>query len=107
VPEARAALRASGLSVRYSGVLSDKPRGTVLGQRPSARARVAKGSTVVLRVSRGSGAVPSVVGQTRSAAVATLEGAGFQARAFTVPAAEKSGIVVAQSPQGGSRSPGG
>jgi serine/threonine-protein kinase len=95
------------LSVRYSGVLSDRARGTVLGQRPVAGAKVVKGSTVALRVSRGSGAVPSVVGQTRSAAMATLEAAGFKAQAFTVPAGVKSGIVVAQSPQGGIPAPGG
>lgn len=107
VAEATAAMRARGLAVRYSGVLSDKARGTVLGQRPVAGAKVVKGSTVALRVSRGSGAVPSVVGQTRSAAMATLEAAGFKAQAFTVPAGEKSGIVVAQSPQGGIPAPGG
>jgi len=104
---ASAEMRARGLSVRYSGVLSDKARGTVLAQRPSAGARVVKGSAVALRVSRGSGAVPSVVGQTQSAAMATLEAAGFKAQAFTVPAGEKSGIVVAQSPQGGIPAPGG
>jgi beta-lactam-binding protein with PASTA domain len=104
---ASAEMRARGLSVRCSGVLSDKARGTVLGQRPAAGARVVKGSTVGLRVSRGSGAVPSVVGQTRSAAMATLEAAGFKAQAFTVPAGEKRGIVVAQSPQGGIPAPGG
>jgi PASTA domain len=104
---ASAEMRARGLSVRYSGVLSDKARGTVLAQRPAAGARVVKGSAVALRVSRGSGAVPSVVGQTRSAAMATLEAAGFKAQAFTVPAGEKSGIVVAQSPQGGIPAPGG
>jgi PASTA domain len=104
---ASAEMRARGLSVRYSGVLSDKARGTVLGQRPVAGAKVVKGSTVALRVSRGSGAVPSVVGETRSAAMATLEAAGFKAQAFTVPAGERSGLVVAQSPQGGIPAPGG
>jgi beta-lactam-binding protein with PASTA domain len=107
VAEATAAMRARGLSVRYSGVLSDKARGTVLGQRPAAGAKVARGATVVLRVSRGTGAVPSVVGQKRSVAIATLEAAGFDAQAFVVPAAEPSGTVVAQSPQGGTRVPGG
>lgn len=107
VAEATAAMRARGLSVRYSGVLSDKGRGTVLGQRPAAGAKVARGAAVVLRVSRGTGAVPSVVGQKRSAAIATLEAAGFEAQAFAVPAAEPSGTVVAQSPHGGTRVPGG
>jgi len=49
----------------------------------------------------------SEVIQTQSAAMATLEAAGFKAQAFTVPAGEKSGIVVAQSPQGGIPAPGG
>jgi eukaryotic-like serine/threonine-protein kinase len=106
-PGATAELRARGLSVQYSGVLSDKARGMVLGQRPAGGAKVAKGSAVVLRVSRGTGAVPLVVGQTQSAAIATLEAAGFKVAAFKVPSAETKGKVVAQSPSGGGRVPGG
>lgn len=106
-PGATAKLRARGLSVQYSGVLSDKARGTVLGQRPAGGAKVAKGSSVVLRVSRGTGAVPLVVGQTQNAAIATLEAAGFKVAAFKVPSAETKGRVVAQSPSGGGRVPGG
>jgi serine/threonine-protein kinase len=105
-PAATAEVHARGLGVRYSSVLSDKARGTVFGQSPAAGAKVAKGTTVVLRVSRGTGAVPLVVGQTRNAALATLEAAGFKAQAFTVPSAETKGKVVAQSPLGGTRAPG-
>jgi len=103
---ATASLRARGLAVRYAGVFSDKDRGTVLAQSPAAGATAAKGSTVVLRVSRGSGVVPSVVGLTRSSAEAVLEAAGFKAKAFTVPAKEAKGRVVAQSPLAGIRAPG-
>lgn len=106
-PGATAELHGRGLSVQYSGVLSDKARGTVLGQRPAGGAKVAKGSSVVLRVSRGTGAVPLVVGQTQNAAIATLEAAGFKVQAFKVPSAESRGKVVAQSPSGGGRVPGG
>ena len=66
VAEATPAMRARGLSVRYSGVLSNKARGTVLGQRPAAGAKVARGATVVL--GSRAGRAPSRLLSARSGA---------------------------------------
>ena len=72
-----------------------------------AGARVAHGSTVTLRVSRGLVTVPDTVGQSRDDAVAAVRGAGLKPKAFTVPSSQPKGQVVAQRPQGGKRVPGG
>jgi len=104
---ATAELRAQGLAVGTSSVASSKPRGTVLSQTPAAGAKVAKGSTVVIRVSRGMVSVPDVVGQTRGTAVPAIRAAGLVPQAFTVPSAQSKGTVVSQSPKAGKRVPGG
>jgi beta-lactam-binding protein with PASTA domain len=104
---ATAELRAQGLAVRTSSVASSKPRGTVLSQSPAAGAKVAKGSTVVIRVSRGMVSVPDVVGQTRATAVSAIRAAGLVPQAFTVPSTQPKGAVVSQSPKAGKRVPGG
>jgi beta-lactam-binding protein with PASTA domain len=104
---ATAELRAQGLAVGTSSVASSKPRGTVLSQSPAAGAKVAKGSTVVIRVSRGMVSVPDVVGQTRGTAVSAIRAAGLAPQAFTVPSAQPQGTVVSQNPQAGKRVPGG
>jgi beta-lactam-binding protein with PASTA domain len=104
---ATAELRAQGLAVRTSSVASSKPRGTVLSQSPAAGAKVAKGSTVVIRISRGMVSVPDVVGRTRATAVSAIRAAGLVPQAFTVPSAQPKGTVVSQSPKAGKRVPGG
>jgi beta-lactam-binding protein with PASTA domain len=104
---ATAELRAQGLAVRTSSVASSKPRGTVLSQSPAAGAKVAKGSTVVIRISRGMVSVPDVVGQTRGTAASAIRAAGLLPQAFTVPSAQPKGAVVSQSPKAGKRVPGG
>jgi beta-lactam-binding protein with PASTA domain len=104
---ATAELRAQGLAVGTSSVASSKPRGTVLSQSPAAGAKVAKGSTVVIRVSRGMVSVPDMVGQTRGTAVSAIRAAGLVPQAFTVPSAQSKGTVVSQSPKAGKRVPGG
>jgi beta-lactam-binding protein with PASTA domain len=104
---ATADLRAQGFTVETSSVASNKPRGTVLSQSPAAGAKVAKGSTVVIRISRGMVGVPDVVGQTRDTAVSAIRAAGLVLQAFTVPSAQPKGRVVSQSPKAGKRVPGG
>ena len=101
------ALRAQGFQVKTVSAVSSKPSGTVLAQNPLADARVAHGSTVTLRVSRGLVTVPDTVGQSRDNAVAAVRGAGLKPKAFTVPSSQPKGTVVAQKPQGGKRVPGG
>src|SRR5215210_902126 len=85
---ATAELRAQGLAVRTASVASNKPRGTVLSQSPAAGDKAAKGSTVVIRTSRGMVGVPDVVGQTRNSAVAAIRAAGLVPQAFIVPSAQ-------------------
>jgi eukaryotic-like serine/threonine-protein kinase len=101
------ALRAQGFQVKTIGTVSGKPSGTVLAQNPPAGGRVAHGSTVTLRVSRGLVTVPETVGQSRDNAVAAIRGAGLKPTAFTVPSSQPKGTVVAQRPLGGKRVPGG
>ena len=104
---ATAELRAQGFTVETASVASNKPRGTVLSQSPAAGAKVAKGSTVVIRISRGMVGVPDVVGQTRDTAVSAIRAAGLVPQVFIVPSAEPKGRVVSQSPKAGKRVPGG
>jgi len=101
------ALRAQGFQVKTIGTVSSKPSGTVLAQNPPAGERLADGSTVTLRVSRGLVTVPDTVGQSRDNAVAAIRGAGLKPTAFTVPSSQPNGTVVAQRPLGGKRVPGG
>jgi beta-lactam-binding protein with PASTA domain len=101
------ALRAQGFQVKTISTVSSKPSGTVLAQNPPAGGRVAHGSTVTLRVSRGLVTVPDTVGQSHDNAVAAIRGAGLKPTAFTVPSSQPKGTVVAQRPLGGKRVPGG
>jgi serine/threonine-protein kinase len=98
-------LRAQGLQPRVVSVFSTKPRATVVAQRPAAGARLARGSTVTLNVSKGQAAkpVPDVVGQTESQAVALLKAAGFGATPVEVPSTQTKGTVVAQNPKAGDK----
>jgi beta-lactam-binding protein with PASTA domain len=105
-PAAAAELRKRGLVAKISSVDSNEPRGTVVSQSPAAGARVAKASTVVLRVPKGTVTVPALIGQTRDVAVAKLKAVGLVPQVFPVPAAEPKGTVVTQSPSAGLRVPG-
>ena len=101
------ALRAQGFQVKTVSAVSSEPSGALLAQNPLAGARVAHGSTVTLRVSRGLVTVPDTVGQSRDNAVAAVRGAGLKPKAFAVPSSQPKGTVVAQKPLGGKRVPGG
>jgi beta-lactam-binding protein with PASTA domain len=100
---AAAALRARGFEVEKASVFSRKPTGTVLGLTPAAGARIARGSTVTIRISRGLVAVPATVGQSRDTAVAAVRAAGLVPKAVAVPSSQPKGTVVAQNPQPGKR----
>jgi eukaryotic-like serine/threonine-protein kinase len=104
-PTAIVRLRDEGLQSAVVSVFSTKPPGVVVAQKPGAGARVAKGSTVRLNVSKGQPpkAVADVVGQTESQAVALLKAAGFGATPVEVPASEAKGTVIAQKPRGGEK----
>ena len=98
-------LQQRGFSVTTASVTSNKPNGIVVSQSPAAGASVAKGSTVAIRFSRGLARVPTVLGQTRSAAVSVLKAAGLVPKTFTVPSTQVKGTVVAQRPRGGTQVP--
>jgi len=106
-PAAVEALRAKGFHVQTSDVASKKAQGTVLAETPAAGERVARGSTVTIRVSRGLVTVPDVLGQPRDTATAAVRGAGLKPKEFVVPSTQPKGNVVTQSPQAGKRVAGG
>jgi beta-lactam-binding protein with PASTA domain len=98
-----ALLQRRGLQVQTATVTSRKRNGLVLSQSPAAGASVAKGSTEVIRVSRGLVRVPDVVGQDRATAVAAIRGAKLEPSLHRVPSPQPKGTVVAQLPRGGTR----
>lgn len=113
----------AGFRARVARVPGTEPEGTVVAQNPRGGARALRGSVVRLNVSMGPGggtttvvtttadeaAVPDTVGQDEVTAQATLEGAGFTVRVASRPTSDPSqdGIVLQQSPAGGSSAPSG
>lgn len=106
VADARARLRELGLEVRVARVVAPDPAGTVVSQSPRAGAEVREGTTVTLRVSTGPAdvAVPDVTGLDEASARLELENAGFDVRVTDQSTDDpaQDGVVVAQSPRGGS-----
>jgi eukaryotic-like serine/threonine-protein kinase len=107
VTEAVAALTALGLEHETAEQHSDQPAGTVIGQRPQAGTRVARGTTVTITVSSGPETiqVPSVVGQSYEAASSALHARGFAVRRVDVDSNQPAGTVVEQDPAGGEFAP--
>ena len=103
---ARSALRAAGLKVTTTGVVSQEPPGTVISQSPRAGAEVRTGSRILLTVSTGPATVevPDVTGLDETAARSELERAGFAVRVTDEPTTDpaQDGIVIGQTPTGGS-----
>ncbi len=123
---ARRALRRRDLGVSVRWVPNVLPRGHVVAQSPKQGRKLERGKHVFLTVSTGSQAkpasgasassaasssagpstvaVPDVTGEDEATATADLEGAGFTVasadEAVTDPA--QDGVVVDQSPAGGS-----
>ena len=100
---ASAALHRRGLAAQTVSVVSSKHSGNVVSQSPTAGTRVAKGSVVSIRVSRGRVRVPDVVGQDRSSAVAAIRAAKLEPAVATVTSARPKGTVIAQSPKAGAQ----
>jgi beta-lactam-binding protein with PASTA domain len=105
--EAVAAVEQAGLEARVTRVFAGVREGLVVDQLPGAGGRVARGSEVELKVSKGRNLapVPDVVGLTEEEAVDALREDGFEPRIFDVPSAEPEGTVVSQSPPGGEQAP--
>ena len=109
---ARSSLLGAGLQVARSDVDSNQPKDTVVGESPSAGTKVGAGTTVTLSVSRGSTAqtpVPDVSNQDEPTAKSILTGSGFKVKVVRQPVTDPSeqGIVLQQSPLGGSNAPAG
>ncbi len=104
--EALNALQVAGLAIGNitSSYNATAPVGQVVSQDPSGAAQVSKGSPVALVISKGPqvNVVPGLVGQEQTAATATLEKAGFKVNASqTYSPTVAAGLVVSQSPAGG------
>ena len=91
-------LKAAGLQSQMTTVPAMAAPGVVVKQMPVAGTRVAKGSTVALRGSKGETTVPDVRGQPASDANAALQTAGLVPVEFKVPSAQLTGTVTAQNP---------
>lgn len=105
---ARAELRRAHLRTTAHRTFSAAPPGTVIGESPGAHARVARGTTVRLTVSRGPAPVQvlPVVHQNVSDAQRTLRALGLHTKVSHVPAPGTTpGTVVAQTPAGGTQRP--
>ena len=97
---------------------SGQPEGTVLSQDPSGGSQLLQTATVTITVAKGSpspspsiATVPDVVGLTRGAASAALQGAGFVVSVVLQQECDpadplcdyRQGLVWTQSPGGGRR----
>ena len=109
LPEAKTALAAQDLRVRVTRAPSERTRGEVVSQAPSAESSVPKGTVVALVVSEGRDKppalaeveVPGLVGLTSSDAVSALREAGLKSRIRQVTSSERRGTVVDQVPAEG------
>jgi serine/threonine-protein kinase len=95
-------LTAANLTYSVKDVSSNQPVGWVLSQNPAAGAKIKANVPVVLTVSgtQTQVSVPSVLGQSPSAAGASLARAGLNVGSQTsgCPAAYQNGTVASQSP---------
>ncbi len=87
-----------------------RPAGTVLKSSPGAGTTVVRGDTITITVSSGPKQVnvESTVGKSGDDAVSDLEDAGFAVQVATTPVSSgrQDGIVLAQSPAGGTAAEG-
>jgi len=117
------ALTALGLKPVLQNVPSDKPAGTVVGQKPPAGKEVDKGAEVTVNVSTGSGPatttttttttaststpsaapvqVPKVVGLAQTPALTRLNGLGLRPTVVYVSSSQPANRVVSQLPAPG------
>jgi serine/threonine-protein kinase len=109
IDQATSTLQAQGFQVSPHFVDSSQPANTVIAQDPKGGASAGKNSTVNLTVSKGpkTSTVPNVTSYDISTAEQTLKASGFRDtivyQQVTDPAAD--GVVLSQSPQGGSQQP--
>jgi eukaryotic-like serine/threonine-protein kinase len=104
---AESQLRSAGLLPNVDTESSDEPEGTVIAQDPGAGSTLKRGSEVTIVVSTGAQliTVPSVVGQSKQAARATLRAQELKVAVEKreVTSERDDGVVVSQSPSAGTR----
>ncbi len=101
-------LTGAGFTVGASTITSSTVTpGNVISQSPAGGTSATPGSTVTITVAKAppSVNVPAVVGDSPSSAQSALTGAGFKVSRQTQNVSDKSkdGIVISQSPNGGSK----
>jgi serine/threonine-protein kinase len=105
--EAEAELERLGFIVDVETRNADAAEGTVIGQDPGPGSRLLRGDAVTIIVSTGAGSVlvPSVEGQPRDAATATLTGRGLNVNIVEQPTEDEGedDLVLDQAPDSGTR----
>jgi serine/threonine-protein kinase len=100
--DARAAMLAQDLKVRFQEQDSDEPRFQVLSTDPPAGTSVEEGTTITIVFSDGPEKIPDVRGLKQGAAERAIRDAGFTPDVRTDAAStEPKGTVVDQIPAGG------
>jgi eukaryotic-like serine/threonine-protein kinase len=105
--DAKGTLHAAGFTVSTTTETSSSVQpGNVISQSPAGGIQAASGSDVSLVIAKAqpTATVPSVVGQQQGAASGALSAAGFkvQTQTRTVDNQSQNGIVLSESPAGGS-----
>jgi beta-lactam-binding protein with PASTA domain len=109
IDQATSTLRAAGFQVSPRFVNSPQPANTVIDQSPAAGTSAGKNSVVSLTISNGpkTSTVPDVSSTDLGSAEQTLKASGFRwvvvYQDVTDP--NSDGIVLSQSPQGGTQQP--
>ena len=106
-PTAEAELKERGFDVEVQRVVSPKPAGEVVAQRPKAGTLYGKRGIVVLAVARDPlrTEVPDVSGLAVAQALARLRAADLRPRAQEVGSKEPKGVVLRQLPAPGTEVP--
>jgi serine/threonine-protein kinase len=102
--DAVAELTRAGLVAQVAEVSSDRDVGTVTAQSPAAGTVVVEGTQVRVNVSKGPKPVtiPNVVGLPYDQAASELQRAGFVPSKLEQESDQAAGIVISQTPSGGS-----
>ena len=106
--QATTTLKNSGLTPQTSFENSDADANTVFDQDPKFGQKVAKGTTVTIKVSKGQApvGVPNVVGESQQAATDQLQALGFKVSATTATdTTQAAGKVLTQDPRTGATAP--
>jgi serine/threonine-protein kinase len=105
--QAKSDLHGQGFEVSTTTQTSTStPAGDVISQTPAGNSQAPTGSTVTIVVAKAptTASVPDVRGDTAAAANSALQAAGFKVTQASKPVTRqsKNGIVLRQSPAGGS-----